>query len=118
MRQFFRSRFKKLISKEKIALTSQDASPCVACGLGCGSAPSLAAETRVSARGLVRVVLVLFGIPLLGLFGYVSILQSSGLAAHPLFSLSGLALMGWLWSRLTVPYGGRLLNVLQSQHLP
>jgi hypothetical protein len=48
----------------------------------------------------------------------VLVLEVGGMADQPLISLGVLAGAAALWLRILVPFGDRLLGVLQSQPLP
>ncbi len=132
---YFRSRRKQLNIKENKIGSPAQVSACSGCAVGCVFAQNGAATDALGASytredaavvpvgdvpvaALNRVVGVLFGIPLLGMLGLVSILQSSGAADQPVLSLFIFGGVGLVWLRLLVPYGDRLLNVLQSQPLP
>lgn len=112
----------------KIATGQNRPGGCEVCPLGCVSSGVLTASREsIDASDLVvappagalnKVTGVLFGLPLVTLVVLVLVLEVGGMADQPLISLGVLAGAAALWLRILVPFGDRLLGVLQSQPLP
>ena len=129
-RLFIENSCKILKNIDKILLDDAAMSPakdtgdaCAGCPAGCNAwSPShKAADTAayaVNSQGLLKVVLILFGVPLLGLFTVVATLHGLGFDQDTWLSMVVLAGLGGLWFRLMGTYGGRLLNVLCSSQDP
>ncbi len=73
------------------------------------------AEVAISASGLNRVVVVLFGLPLLLLLGLGSAFQTSGMAATPLLSLAALVIALLLTGTVLIKHGAKLIPLLRVE---
>lgn len=71
------------------------------------------AEVAISASGLNRVVVVLFGLPLLLLLGLGSAFQTFGMAATPLLSLAALVIALLLTGAVLIKHGAKLIPLLR-----